>query len=245
MNNPGRFLLNLIYILIVIGIIFAIYWFIVQQFEEPVPTIPSEILNPKTEPIPAVIEASLLQLQENFEVDINAWELSPPNQAYYDRGALVLHDNIYEEDAWARPHLTFDNFVLDVYGRWLGGAIGGGYGVQFRLDDETGDYYSFLLHNDGRFTVGKRLDGTWFEVINDFSPHIERNGGLNRMRVEALGDRFRFYVNNQFLVDIRNEGLPKGDIRLVATKADGTEEFMAAFDNLVIARHPGMPIPGE
>ncbi|MDJ0752582.1 MAG: hypothetical protein QNJ45_03615 [Ardenticatenaceae bacterium] len=245
MNNPGRLLLNIIYILVIIAIIFAIYTFIVQQLEEPVPEVPSLVLTPQSEPVQAVIRSDLLQLEENFDIDLNAWELSPPNQAYFERGALVLHDNQFDDEAWARPHLTFDNFVIDVYGRWLGGAIGGSYGVEFRIDDESGDFYSFYLHNDGRYTVGKQFNGSWFEVVEDFSPSIERNGGLNQIRVEAIGDRFRFYINNQFIVDIQNQGLPKGDIRLIASKAEGTEEFMAAFDNLVVARHPGSPVPGE
>ena len=41
MNNPGRLLLNIVYVLVIIAIVFAIYTFIVQQLEEPVPEVPS------------------------------------------------------------------------------------------------------------------------------------------------------------------------------------------------------------
>ena len=245
MNNPGRFLLNVIYILIIIAIIFAIYWFIVQQFDDPILENASVVLTPQSPPVPAQVSQPLMQLEDDFEVDFRTWEFSPPDQAYYDRGALVLHDNIYEEPAWARPHLTFDNFVMDVYARWVGGALGGGYGIEFRVDDESGDYYRFTLHNDGRYKIGRQISGRWFEIVDEFSPSIARNGGLNKIRIEAIGDRFRFYVNDQFLIDIQQQGVAKGDIRLVAAKAEGTEEFLAAFDDLTIARHPGSPIPGE
>ncbi len=240
-RSPTRFFSYLFYLVLLMALSVAIYFFIAQQFLQPAPEVPSEVVFETPAPSPLIVSPADVQFAESFDQDLKAWQLSPAGQAAFDRGALVLDDNRYNDFGWARPHLTFDNFVLEVYARWLGGAIGGGYGVEFRVDDESGDFYAFYLHNDGRFTAGKRLDGTWFAVVDEFSPAVQRGGGLNRIRIEALGERLRFFVNDTYLVDIHNQALTKGDIRLVARKIEGTEQFLAAFDDLIIARIPPAP----
>ena len=180
-------------------------------------------------------------LSEDFEVDNGAWSMAPVGQAVYEGGGLILNDDRFAGNAWARPHLDFDNFILDVHARWLGGAIGGEYGLQFRLDDESGDYYTFHLENAGRYVIGKELDGDWFEITSGYSPAIQNNGGVNLIRIEAIGEQFRFFVNGTYLIDIKNQGLAAGDIMFFATKSEGTEQFLAAFDNLRVARYMGDP----
>ncbi len=169
-RSPTRFFSYLFYLVLLIALSVAIYFFIAQQFLQPAPEVPSEVVFETPAPSPLIVSPADVQFAESFDQDLKAWQLSPAGQAAFDRGALVLDDNRYNDFGWARPHLTFDNFVLEVYARWLGGAIGGGYGVEFRVDDESGDFYAFYLHNDGRFTAGKRLDGTWFAVVDEFSP---------------------------------------------------------------------------
>lgn len=203
--------------------------------ESPVLSNPFVVTDPM--PAPQPILSDRIIFYDSFEDKSIQWDLAPLGQAEYDGGALVLQDNHYEGVGSARPHLEMDDFVMEVYTRWLSGAFGGDYGVRFRLNG-NGDYYAFYISNDGRYVVGKMIDGDWFEVVSDFTPAIERSGGVNLLRVEALDDQLRFFINGQYLVDVTTELQGAGDVELITIRPDGTEWLEVAFDNLLVAQHP-------
>ena len=97
---------------------------------------------------------------------------------------MVVVQRSYE--AYARPHLTFDNYVLEVDARWSGGAVGGTYGVRFR-DENRDNYYAIYIGNDGRYEIGKQVEGRWASLSQGFSDAIDRNGGINKFHIEANG----------------------------------------------------------
>ena len=244
-RNPRSFFNNSFIVLVVIVLVgFIIYLIATRYYLNDEPPIQSSVMQIEPAPEPAVYSAADLLVIEDFEVDTGAWSISPVGQARYDGGGLILNDDLFEGNAWARPHLGLDNFVLDIHARWLGGSIGGDYGVQFRLDDQSGDYYAFQLENAGRYVINKRLDGDVFEVTSGYSEAIQNNGGVNLIHIEALGETFHFFVNGTYLVTVESGGPPSGDIMLFATKSDGTEQFLAAFDNLRVARYLGSPQVG-
>lgn len=211
-------------------------------FREVAPAEPPLVSNPfvVTDPVPAPqpILSDRIIFYDSFEDTAIQWELAPLGQARYEGGALVLQDNHYEGASFARPHLELDDFITEVYTRWMSGAFGGDYGLRFRLNGD-GDYYAFYISNDGRYTVGKQIDGDWFEVVSDFTPAIERSGGVNLLRVEALDDQLRFFINGQYLVDVTTDLQTVGDLELVTIRPSGTEWLEVAFDNLLVAQHPG------
>ncbi|MCI0731106.1 MAG: hypothetical protein L0332_30885, partial [Chloroflexi bacterium] len=178
-----------------------------------------------------------LLYQDNFEATQGSWELSQRDQAVYREGALILNDNLYGEAAWARPHLRFADFVLDVDARWLGGAVGGTYGLQFRHQDAN-NFYAFLVRNDGWFTIAQNKAEEWQILLESFSLAISRDGNTNHLHVEATGNNFRFFINDAYLADVQSDGPSSGDIVFFAQKVEGTEFIEVAFDNLVVALYP-------
>lgn len=240
-QRTRNFVQNLVIIVIVIVMVAAIFFAYQNSSLNVEPPVPSQIIVVEPAPLPVPVIAADVLFQESFDSDTSSsWDLSIAGQAEYLRDALVLNDNQYEGPALAQPHLLFDNFILQVHTRWLSGAFGGQYGVQFRLQDgEDGDYYAFYVRNDGRYVIGKYLSGTWFPVQESFTDAILRGGGVNLLRVEANGATLRFFINDTYLGDMVNEGLGTGDVRLVAQRAEGdTTSFAVAFDNLVVSRLP-------
>jgi hypothetical protein len=243
-NAPAQqrarsFLQNLFALLLVVVVlgIAGYYLLIIRNNAALEPSVPSAYLVQSPAPFPQPIGTNLIIFYDSFDDATIQWTLAPSGQAVYDGGALVLKDNQYEGIASARPHLQVDDFILEFYTRWLSGAFGGDYGVRFRLNS-TGDYYAFYIRNDGRYIVGKQLDGNWFEVFSDFSPAIDRDGGVNLLRVEALDNDLRFFVNGQYLVDVTTEWTGAGDLELVAIRPEGTQWMEVAFDSFVVALHP-------
>jgi hypothetical protein len=226
-------------LLVVIGfsvIAFALY-IVTQQLPTDEPTFQSQFK--LTDPAPAVLALApdSVLFQDNFNNTQVGWELSLAQQAQYLQGAMVLNDNIYEDYAWAKPNLGFEDFILEAHTRWLSGSFGGAYGFHFRVQNDI-NYYAFYLHNEGRYVIGKMNQGNWFVVAEGFSPAIDRNGGINQLRVEANNNLMRFFVNNTYIGDVETAEETSGDFRLVAQKPEGAESFQVAFDNVVVALYP-------
>ncbi|MCA9946174.1 MAG: DUF1080 domain-containing protein [Anaerolineales bacterium] len=136
------------------------------------------------------------------------------------------------------PDMTFDNFILEVDAQLVAGDLGSSYGVLFRMQDTT-RFYRFEITGDGLFVVERR-DGEagWTRLVDGWrdSPAIKRElGGINRLRVEALGQSISLYVNDELVHQFSDSTYTSGTIALDA----GTfvqPEAQVAFDNLVVRR---------
>ncbi|MEM7801256.1 MAG: hypothetical protein AAF633_18835 [Chloroflexota bacterium] len=235
LQTPGNFFYNLFIILLIIIIVVAAYFFllnpsaispIMQDFR---PVDFGEAVGLR-EPNP-----SHILFDETFDTNTGIWTLSPPDQARFFGGGLLLDDNQFNSHAGAQLGLSFDNFLLKVNTRWVGGSIGGGYGVRFRQSSDS-SFYAFYLHNDGRYTIGRqiRTESNWVEFTNAYSDAINTSGGVNAIQIEVIGTQMRFFVNGEFLAAFEDDRLGIGDVELVSVKAENTEQYMAGFDNLQI-----------
>ncbi len=103
----------------------------------------------------------------------------------------------------AQPH--FRDLDLRIEATQVEGPIDGGYGVIFRLQNKgnaaPGDdsFYMFLVSTDGYYRVVRSVDGVQKELsVWIPSPIVQAGlGAVNRLRVVAEGDQFRFEVNGQ------------------------------------------------
>jgi hypothetical protein len=189
------------------------------------------------------ISAEMVLFEERFDDPELGWVVSEAGvreEASQVGGELVLRrtSNVYGEYAYARPHLTFDNFIMEVSGRWGGGAVGGNYGVIFRYRGE-GTYYAFYVGNDGRYVLGRRQGGRWEGLFAGFSETIARRGEVNRIHVEVVGQEIRCFVNGTYVGGIRDvEGPGVGDVGVAVWLPEGTDSITAVFDDVVVAQHP-------
>lgn len=179
-------------------------------------------------------------VQEDFTAVRGSWRFSPPDQASFFGQGLLLDDNAYTGEAWAQPGLTFENFVLKVKSRWVGGSLSGSYGIRIRKNSESGEFLALYLHNDGRFTIAEQSRLSLETVVNQYNSAIQINGGINEIQIEASGDVVHFFVNNAYL-GTYNDPIPAtGGIEFVAIKAEeleGSDTYKAAFDDLTITHN--------
>jgi hypothetical protein len=209
--------------------------------EMPSPTdtpIPTDTPAPIPTPVPIDVAGLEIVFREDFSDPQSGWD-RVSTLMEYKNGEMVLNHSrrTMRSSASTRPHLSFDNFVLEVDSRWSGGAVGGTYGVRFRYQDD-GNYYALYIGNDGRYEIGKEANGKWSMLLEGFSDAINREGSLNRFHIEANGHDLRFFINGQFLGSVRNVDHDLGDIMLIAWKPEMADFFEVSFDNVIVAKHP-------
>ncbi|MEM8860150.1 MAG: hypothetical protein AAGD96_17600 [Chloroflexota bacterium] len=186
---------------------------------------------------PQDLSQSTVILQEDFSVARGQWTFSPPNQSSFFGDGLYLEDNIYTGEAWAKPGLEFDDFVLKVSSRWLGGALGGSYGVRFLKDRATGEYLALYLHNDGRYTIEEQTRRDLTVHANKYNGAIQTEGGINEIQIEVADSEVHFFVNGAYLGTFEDTLPEKGDIEFVAIKDEDTDTFLVGFDNLLVTHN--------
>lgn len=142
---------------------------------------------------------------------------------------------------WSTAGEDFGDGIYEIEATQLEGPLDNGYGMMFRINNDTDSFYLFEVSGDGFIWIG-RCDGgceddvtvivsdSWFE-----SPAV--NQGLNttnRLRVQAEGPNLIFYVNDQEVGRVTDESFVTGDIGiLVETLGEGG--VRVAFDNFTIS----------
>ncbi len=134
------------------------------------------------------------------------------------------------------PEQSYDNFIFEVDARQLAGDPGNTYGVLFRMQDAA-QFYRFELTGDGLYMVERRnADGTWTRFVDDWMESSAIAQGINarnRIRIEAIGNNFSAFVNDQLVHQFVDDAYASGSIGLDA----GTfvqPHTQAVFDNVVV-----------
>jgi len=230
------FAFRVILLLVAILILVLFASFILKREEElPVVTVQTTVLNPA--PALLNVEGADLLLRDDFNGTQGAWVLSEPDQALYQSGMMVLNDRHYDGFGWARPHLQFENFVLDTQARWIGGALGGIYGIFFGYLDEN-NYYAFTVSNDGWYRISHVQNGVAQVLDENLNIAVHPGGEINRFRLEVNNQNLRFFINEAYLVDIADTSWQRGDIMLVAQKAGESDNYLVAFDDITVHLYP-------
>ena len=134
---------------------------------------------------------------------------------------------------WSVSRETFDDFVLEVETEQLAGPDDNDYGVILRYQDDD-NFYTFKISGDGYYAFGKLVDGETFDIIRWQEHDVVRQGGsTNRLRVEASGENFSFYVNDEFIDAAIDPDFSQGDIGLFAGTYENTGVHIG-FDNLKV-----------
>ena len=203
-SSPRRrirwWLVVLIIILLLIGGILAwVFQFQIREALDGIFAPPTETLPPP--PGEEEDSGSDILYQTGFdEEDVQAeWEAFDDGtiSAAISEGQLIVEVSaLADTGAWSAMNFAFDNFVLDVEASKVAGPDDNGVFVVFRMEDRE-NYYRFDVSSDGFYSLFKTRGGVP-EIVSDFAPSdaIVTGSGLNRIRIIAEGDTFRFLVND-------------------------------------------------
>jgi hypothetical protein len=142
----------------------------------------------------------------------------------------------------------FDKFLLDDFtlecGMWAEAVPPGArYGFIVRAADVTNGgiakYYALLLDPNGHVAQMSWWDERWMMNPEQTLPAgLLRVGRKSRVTLEALGQRFRVFINGRFAAEFSMEGLNEGRIGLCLSGAD-SKPWTVHFDNFQIFLPPG------
>lgn len=105
-------------------------------------------------------------------------------------------------------------------------------GFTFR-ENEDGNYYYFSLNNRGYYELWMYFDG-WIEMVSATDSTAIRPQESNQVAVLAEGDRFVFFINGQYVLEVVDATLPEGMVGLAAGVHDADLNVVFQFDNLTL-----------
>ena len=184
-----------------------------------------------------------------------------------DTGALRITVGDVDKLPFSQAKPYFGDFDIRAQVTAVDGPEGNGFGLIFRLQNKDNvsptddDFYLFEISSDGYYRVLRSVNGdqkvlsAWIpsDVINQ---HI---GATNFLRVNAKGDQFQFFINNQqvqlcipddpngvstfpitgecvggkMLGTLVDASIPNGQLGVVAQSLD-EQGVVVDFDNVVV-----------
>jgi hypothetical protein len=139
---------------------------------------------------------------------------------------------------WASAGRVFDDGVYTVEARVLEGPLDNGFGMIFRANPESGDFYLFKISADGYVWIGRYQGGAedvtivgdhWFE-----STAVQQGLNVtNILQVRAEAGNLIFFVNGQEVGRVTDDTFASGDVGLLV-QALGQGGVRVAFDNLSV-----------
>ena len=96
--------------------------------------------------------------QDDFSETNSGWERLTQDDRItdYADGEYRILVNELNTDAWANPQLNFQDVRVEVDATKLGGSDNNDFGVICR-DQDTGNFYIFVLSSDGYYGIAKRV----------------------------------------------------------------------------------------
>jgi len=165
-------------------------------------------------------------------------------QGSISNGAYILSidPNLGGDVFWVTAGKNFSDGIFEVDAKPLEGAIDNGYGLLFRVNESKEDFYVFKVSGDGYIYIGRCEDGCLVEkaLINkDWFDSEAVSVGFNvtnHLKVEAIGEKMVFFVNDIEVGEASDGLLKNGDIGLLAeTFTPGG--LRVAFDNFRVQPH--------
>jgi len=147
------------------------------------------------------------------------------------------HSNLGFGGTYEQGVFTIENqFYVEVETQKLRGGDTSGFGLMFHFnknDNRENNFYCFEIRNDQTFSV--------FVIENDKEPvffldmpsNVIIPGEVNKLGVVGDNDKYRFYINNQYVGEILDTRLSDGFVGFWNTN-EPNENVVIEFDNIRI-----------
>jgi hypothetical protein len=156
--------------------------------------------------------------QEEFEDNTTGWDRIANDTGImdYDGGGYRFLVQQADYNLWSTPERNFGDVRVEADVFRLDGPDENRAGLMCRY--QNGDYYFFLISNDGFYAVGKYIGGQTLllgQTAMQASEFIERQA-VNHLRADCIGDTLTFYINYNQVASVKDGDFPNGDVGLLA-----------------------------
>lgn len=148
---------------------------------------------------------------------------------------LIKGDDV---SRWASAGEDFADGNYQVEAVQIDGPLDNGYGMLFRAEPESGNFYLFKISGDGYVWIGRYRDEAEEQALigNHWFAAPAVKQGLNQtntLRVQAESGNMIFYVNDQEVGRVTDNTFASGDIGLYAQTL-GFPGVHVQFDNFSV-----------
>ena len=161
------------------------------------------------------------------------------------RGEVI--DGVYDFEvkaddlsSWTTAGLEFSDGWYEVEATQVAGPDNNLYGMVFRINNETDDFYTFQISGDGFVWIGRYQGGGEIEatpIVDDWwfeSQAINQGADItNVLKVRTEAGNMIFYVNNQEVGRVTDNSFAEGDIGLIVGSL-GEGGVRIHFDNFKV-----------
>jgi hypothetical protein len=188
-------------------------------------------------PIPAVSTANPgdTLYQEQFENNTTGWARIANDNGImdYDGGGYRILVRQPKLNIWSTSEQNFGDVRVEVDVIKLNGPDENRMGLICRY--RGGDYYFFMISNDGYYVIGKFIGGLTLllgQTEMQASDAIQIDT-MNHLRADCIGDKLTFYINFTEVASAMDTDFPSGDVGVVAGSfSEPGVDVM--FDNFVV-----------
>jgi hypothetical protein len=188
-------------------------------------------------PIPAVSTADPgdILYQEQFENNTTGWARIANDNGImdYDGGGYRILVRQPRLNIWSTSEKDFGDVRLEADVIKLNGPDENRMGLICRY--QAGDYYFFIISNDGYYAIGKFIGGMTLLLGQSEmqSTGAIQSGTMNHLRADCIGSKLTFYINFTEVASATDTDFPSGDVGVVAGSfAEPGVDVM--FDNFVV-----------
>ena len=173
--------------------------------------------------------------QEQFENNRTGWaRFSNENGIMdYDGGGYRILVQQPQLNIWSTPEKDFADVRLEADVIKLNGPDENRMGLICRY--RGGDYYFFIISNDGYYVIGKFIGGLTLllgQSEMQASGAIQ-TGTMNHLRADCIGDKLTFYINFSEVASATDADFSTGDVGVLAG-AFSEPGVDVLFDNFVV-----------
>ena len=172
---------------------------------------------PTLPPTPVASSGTVL-FQDEFDASTTGWDRFSNEGGimdYFEGGFRILVQQP-SLNFWSTPRKNYGDVRIETDVLKRAGPDENRMGIMCRY--QGGNYYFFIISNDGYYAVGKFInDQTTLLGQTEMQPStlIEPNM-ISHLRADCIGSTLTFYVNFNQVATVQDSDLPSGDIGVLA-----------------------------
>ncbi|MEP7136163.1 MAG: hypothetical protein ABI904_14650 [Chloroflexota bacterium] len=156
--------------------------------------------------------------QDEFDAPTTGWDRFANDGGimdYFEGGFRILVQKP-GLNFWSTPHKNYGDVRVEADVIKRAGPDENRMGVMCRY--QGGNYYFFIISNDGYYAIGKFVKGQTI-LIGQYemqaSPIVQPNM-INRLRADCIGSVLTFTVNTTQVATVQDGDLKSGDVGVLA-----------------------------
>jgi len=134
----------------------------------------------------------------------------------YDSGGYRILVRQPKLNFWSTSKKNFGDVRAEADVTKLSGPDENRAGLMCRY--QNGDYYFFIISNDGFYAIGKFIGGQTLLLGQEQMQASDSisTGPVNHLRADCVGNTLTFYVNFNQIASVQDSDFPNGDVGVLA-----------------------------